>query len=165
MLFLIKTKTTVNNPEIPKPFYLFTVSHQTTYFFQSKLLYLFIISSEMGYLSIISIHTAWSGSLQQTNVTLIKVFGSLQYITKTRLFKYLENFTTKNWNFLDKHSDIFHISAQNIDCGYSLEPPRRGSSNEYPQAMILSRNKKNNVYPCKPEFYYINMGFKGVYII
>ena len=86
-------------------------------------------------------------------------------ITKTRLFKYLEIFTAKNWNFLDKNSDIFHISAQNIDCGYSLESPRRGGSNEYPQSMILSRNKKNNVYPCKPQFYYINMGFKGVYII
>ena len=23
-----------------------------------------------------------------------------------------------------KNSDIFHISAQNIDCGYSLEPPQ-----------------------------------------
>ena len=32
-----------------------------------------------------------------------------------------------------KNSDIFHISAQNIDCGYSLEPSRRGGSNEYPQ--------------------------------
>ena len=53
-----------------------------------------------------------------------------------------------------KNSDIFHISAQNIDCGYSLEPPRRGSSNEYPQSMFLSRNKKINVYPCKPQFYY-----------
>ena len=59
-------------------------------------------------------------------------------------------------------SDIFHISAQNIDCGYSLEPPRRGGSNEYPQSMFLSRNKKNNVYPCKPQFYYIKVGFKGV---
>ena len=29
---------------------------------------------------------------------------------------------------------IFLISAQNIDCGYSLEPPRRGGSNEYPQS-------------------------------
>ena len=38
----------------------------------------------------------------------------------------------KKGNFSDKNSDIFHISAQNIDCGYSLEPPRRGSSNEYP---------------------------------
>ena len=53
--------------------------------------------------------------------------------------------------------------AQNIDCGYSLEPPRRGSSNEYPQSMFSRRNKnKNNVYPCKPQFYYIKVGFKGV---
>ena len=31
--------------------------------------------------------------------------------------------------------------------------------------MFLSRNKKNNVYPCKPQFYYIKVGFKGVEII
>ena len=31
--------------------------------------------------------------------------------------------------------------------------------------MFLSRNKKNNVYPCKPQFYYIKVGFKGVNII
>ena len=30
--------------------------------------------------------------------------------------------------------------------------------------MFLSRNKKNNVYPCKPQFY-IKVGFKGVKII
>ena len=24
----------------------------------------------------------------------------------------------------------------------------------------MSRNKKNNVYPCKPQFYYIKVGFK-----
>ena len=61
-----------------------------------------------------------------------------------------------------KNSDIFHISAQNIDCGYSLEPPHRGGSNEYPQSLFLSRNNKNNVYPYKPQFYYIKVGFKGV---
>ena len=64
--------------------------------------------------------------------------------------------------FQIKISDIFHISVQNIDCGYSLEPPRRGGSNEYPQSMFLSRNKKNNVYPCKPQFYYIKVVYKGV---
>ena len=64
-----------------------------------------------------------------------------------------------------KNSDIFHISAQNIDCWYSLEPTHRGSSNEYLQSMFLSRNKKNNVYPCKPQFYYRKVGFKGVKII
>ena len=30
--------------------------------------------------------------------------------------------------------------------------------------MFLSRNKRNNVYPCKPQFYYIKVGFKGVNI-
>ena len=59
----------------------------------------------------------------------------------------------KNENFQIKKSDIFHISAQNIDCGYSLEP--QGGSNEYAQYMFLSRNKKNNMDPCKPQFYYI----------
>ena len=83
-----------------------------------------------------------------------------------RLFKYIENFTSKKTeNFQIKSSDIFHIFAQNIDCGYSLEPPRWGGSNEYPQSMVLSRNKENNLYPCKLQFYYIKVGFKGVKII
>ena len=39
-----------------------------------------------------------------------------------------------------KNSDFFfHINAQNITCGYSLEPPRRGGSNEYPQSMFLAK--------------------------
>ena len=64
-------------------------------------------------------------------------------ITKTRLFKYTEHFTNKKWKFSDNNSDIFHISAQNIDCEYSLELPQWGISYEYPQSMFLSRNKKN----------------------
>ena len=39
-------------------------------------------------------------------------------ITKTRLFKYIETFTAKKLKiFRYKNSDIFHMSAQNIDCG------------------------------------------------
>ena len=49
------------------------------------------------------------------------------------------NFTTKEGKFSDKKFDIFHISAQNIDYGYSSEPPRRGGSNEYPQSMFLAK--------------------------
>ena len=49
----------------------------------------------------------------------------------------------KNVNVQDENSGSFHISAKNIDCGYSLEPP-----------LCLNRNKNNNVYPCKPQFYY-----------
>ena len=51
-----------------------------------------------------------------------------------------------------KNSGSFHISSQNIDRGYLLEPPRRGGSNEYPQSMFLSRNKKINVIPVNPSF-------------
>ena len=68
----------------------------------------------------------------------------------------------KTESFLIKILIFFHISAQNIDCEYSLEPPHRGGSNEYPLSIFLSRNKKNNVCPCKSHFYYIKVGFKGV---
>ena len=47
---------------------------------------------------------------------------------------------------------IFHISAQNIDCAYSLEAPRRGGSNECPQSMFKSRNKKIMYTPVNPSF-------------
>ena len=36
---------------------------------------------------------------------------------------------------------FFLFLLQNIDCGYSLEPPQRGSSNVYPQ------RGSSNVYP------------------
>ena len=62
--------------------------------------------------------------------------AKISAITKTCLFKYIESFTIKNWKFSDKNSDIFHMSAQNIDCGYSLESPYQGGSNEYPQSMF-----------------------------
>ena len=71
----------------------------------------------------------------------------------------------KTENFQIKNSDSFHISAHNTDCGYLLELPQQGSSNEYPQSMFLSRNKKTNVYLCKPQFYYLKVGFKWVKII
>ena len=92
-------------------------------------------------------------------------FSQTILITKTRLFKYIENLTTKNWKFLDKKFWYFSYFCSKNDCGYSLEPPRRGGSNEYPPYMFLIENKKSNVYPCKPQFYYIKVGFKGVKII
>ena len=54
----------------------------------------------------------------------------------------IENFQIKFWYFS-------YFCSKHIDCGYSLEPPHWGSSNKYQQSMFLSRNKKNNVYPCK----------------
>ena len=67
--------------------------------------------------------------------------------------------------FQEKKLIFFHISAQNIDCGYSLEPLQRGGSNEYPQSMFWSIIQINNVYPYKFQFYYTKVGFKGVKVI
>ena len=66
-------------------------------------------------------------------------------LTEIVLALKVENFQLINF-------DIFLIFAQNIDCGYSLEPPRRGGSNEYPQSMFLSKNKKNRYTPAYPSF-------------
>ena len=53
-----------------------------------------------------------------------------------------ENFSAlQTENFLLKNLDIFLIFAQNIDCGYTLEPSHRGGSQEYPQSMFWSKNK------------------------
>ena len=52
-----------------------------------------------------------------------------------------------------------------MDCEYSLELPRWGSSNEYPQFMFWAEIRKNDLYTCKTQFYYIKVGFKGVKII
>ena len=47
----------------------------------------------------------------------------------------------KNNNFQMKNCDTFLIFAKNIDCGYTLESPH-----------------------CKPQFYYIKVGVKGVFV-
>ena len=88
-------------------------------------------------------------ALMSMTFRLLCPVGGQQFITKTCLFKYTENFTTKKWTFSDeKKIWYFHISAQNIDCGYSLEPPRRGGSNEYPRSMFWAeRRGGSNEYP------------------
>ena len=50
----------------------------------------------------------------------------------------------KNHNFQLKMFDYFHVFAQNIDC--------------------FKAKLRKNEYPCKPQFNYIKVGCKGVYI-
>ena len=60
------------------------------------------------------------------------------FITKTRLYNIdplKPHFYIVKLGFRGVYT-IFLISAKNIDCEYSLEPPRRGGSNEYPQSMF-----------------------------
>ena len=51
----------------------------------------------------------------------------------------------KNVHFQMKIVNIFLIFAQNIDCWYTLEPPHSDGSNEYPQSMFWSKNKKKSI--------------------
>ena len=48
-------------------------------------------------------------------LSVLSVQFAVHYITKTHLFTYIENYTTKKGKFSDKNSDIVHISAKNID--------------------------------------------------
>ena len=98
------------------------------------------------------IRTVWSGPPLSAN----RIIGYYRIITKTRLFKYIENLTTKNWKFSDKNSDIFHISAQHR-LWVLIEAVLTSTHN----LCFLSRNNKKNVYPCKTQLYYIKVGFKG----
>ena len=73
------------------------------------------------------------------------------HITKTYLYNFdplKPHFYIVKLGFLGVYI-IFLISAQTIDCGYSLEPPRRGGSNEYPQSMFCAK-----IYEKISEFFF-----------
>ena len=52
---------------------------------------------------------------------------------------------------------IFLIFAQNMACRYTLEPPRRVDSNEYPQSMFWSKNKAIRNTHANAPFCYIKV--------
>ena len=119
--------------------------------------------------SLISLFLALCGKwsalnfFKRTALALIRLYGRTGWSTlrKHAYSNILKILPPKNENFQIKNSDIFQISAQNIDCGYSLEPPRRGGSNEYPQSMFLGRNKKKLYTPVNPSFTILNWGIRG----
>ena len=84
-------------------------------------------------------------------MTSVKPSGELYYKNLPMQYTVIF-FRSKIDNFQRKNFDSFLIFAQNIDCGYTLEPPRRGGSNEYPQSMFWSKNKKNRYIPVNPSF-------------
>ena len=86
--------------------------------------------------------TLWANSTDEKIMTLRKhAYSNIWKISPPKT----ENFQIKN-------SDIFHISAQNRDCGYSLELSRRGGSNEYPQSMFYAVIRKIMYTPVNPSF-------------
>ena len=70
----------------------------------------------------------------------------------TEIFK-----VVKYEDFQLKNPDIFLIFAQNIDCEYTL------GSNEYPQSMFWSKNKKNRYIPAYSVLLYKSGVYGGIH--
>ena len=71
-------------------------------------------------------------------ITVVAKDISNAFITKTYLYNFdplKPHFYIVKLGFTGVYI-IFLISAHNIDCGYSLELPRQGGSNEYPQSVF-----------------------------
>ena len=93
--------------------------------------------------------TYLSGNIKDNIYTIYR----FEHITKTCLYNFdpLEpHFCIVKLGFTGVYI-IFLVSAQNIDCGYSLEPPRRGGSNEYLQSMFWAEIWKIS------EFFYLKI--------
>ena len=76
--------------------------------------------------------------------------------------QYIEIFkVVKNENSQQKFFDIFLILAQNIDCGYTLEPPRRGGSNEYPQSICFGAKIRKIGLPLQTPVLLYKSGVQG----
>ena len=80
-------------------------------------------------------------------VPLLKVRHSFPLVSWTEGIRYITKTCLYNFDPLKPHFYIvklgfsgvyiiFLISAQKINCEYSLELPQRGGSNEYPQSMF-----------------------------
>ena len=64
------------------------------------------------------------------------------FITKTCPCNAKIFFQQSNLKLSLEKNDIFDIAAENIDCGYTLEPPHQARSNGYQQSMFWIKNKK-----------------------
>ena len=70
--------------------------------------------------------------------------------------QYTVNFNGCQNNIQLKCFDLFLIFAKNKDFRYTLRVPT---------IYVLDQKKKGkNIYSCKPQFYYIKMGCKGVFM-
>ena len=83
----------------------------------------------------------------------VYAFGK-QFIYYVNLsMQYMEiSSAVKIKNFPGEVLIFFLFLHQNIDCGYLLEPPRHGGSNEYPQSMFWCKNKTKRYTPAYHSF-------------
>ena len=135
---------------------------KATHIFSAKIL------THMPYLMIKVLTIRWlTTSLVLNNWALVIIPIAMQLdlgrlsdysITKTYLYNFdplKPHFYIVKLGFTGVYNIILFL-VKNRDCGYSLEPPRRGGSNEYPQPMFwteiwkMSEIKKTfSVFGCK----------------
>ena len=73
------------------------------------------------------------------NLTISPMMPIMLIITKTCPCNKQRFFSASKIEiFIGFFVDNFNMFAQNIDCGYTLELPCRGGSNELPQSMVWS---------------------------
>ena len=98
----------------------------------------------------------WFWRLLAKSLTELQDAFSDLIITKTRLYSFdplKPHFYIVKLGFTGLYI-IFLISDQNIDCGSSLEPPRRGGSNEDPQSMFWAEIRKiSEIFIWKVSFF------------
>ena len=121
-----------------------TISNHSIYFFSCFSTKTYVVSiriyfSWSGYVS--ALNTCYHGDIRKL-FSLYPVLSSAMkyplYITKTRLYNFdplKPHIYIVKLGFTGVYI-IFPFLLKNIDCGYSLEPPRQGRSNEYPQSMF-----------------------------
>ena len=74
-------------------------------------------------------------------------------ITITCLYNILRILMAVKMSFQLKCFNYFLIFAKNIKCGYTLEMSNHN--------LCFRAKIRNNVNPCKPQFYYIKLECKG----
>ena len=87
-------------------------------------------------------------------------FSQGRQLTKTRLFKYIESFTTKKGNFSEKKIWYFSYSSSKHRLWHSLEPPRHGGSIEFP-LYFFSKMRKIVYAPVNLSFTIQLWGLRG----
>ena len=80
----------------------------------------------------------WLITMQETETHIPNVYEEVRKTNEGKTFP-LQTFAHAIYTEIfpgvkKKKNDIFNIFVKNIDCGYMLELPQRGDSNEYPQS-------------------------------
>ena len=70
-----------------------------------------------------------------TTYTLIKLQPGILLLHPCNVYHLEPHFYVAKLGYAGVYL-FFLFLLKNIDCGYSLEPPRRGGSNVYPQSMF-----------------------------